>query len=302
MPRGSYGGLQAHPLADAFPLMDGPAYEELKDRIGRNGLLHPITVYEGRILDGRNRKRACQDLGIACPEKVYTGDDPAGFVWDENAARRQLNAAQVAMAASKLESLGWGQRRDYAEASADASGPAPMTREEIAQRTGASPAGLDRAKRVRRQAVPEVVKAVEEGKLGLTAADRVSRKPKAEQERLMAETPVDQIGHVVPEERADRPRLVSVPTGFQAPDSPPEPVSRSRRPETRMARHMTLPEITFLRGVYKDWKEGAELIPGLDREKLYAFTDDLRKTKADLVRLIHLIEKTIEASNEESTT
>lgn len=297
MPKGSYGGLQAHPLADAFPLMDGPAYEELKDRIGKNGLIHPITMYEGRILDGRNRKRACQDLGIACPEKQYTGDDPAGFVWDENAARRQLNAAQIAMAAQKLETLGWGQRKDYASADTPADASPPLTRSEIAERTGASNTGMERAKRVRTKGIPEVAAAVEAGTLQLTTADRIVGKPKEEQAKIMA-LPPEKIPKAVPE--TPRPKLVSVPTGFQAPQE--EPVARSRRPETLMTRHMTLPEITFIRGVYRDWKEAAELIPGLDREKLYAFTDDLRKTKADLVRLIHLIEKTIEASNEESTT
>lgn len=297
MPRGSYGGLQAHPLADAFPLMDGPAFEELKDRIGKNGLIHPITTYEGKILDGRNRKRACQDLGIGCPEKTYTGDDPAGYVWDENTARRHLTASQIAMAAQAMETLGWGSNQFRARTTDGGEAPAgssPMTRDQIAARTGASTTGMDRAKRVRTKGVPEVAAAVESGVLALTTADRLVSKTPEEQKEIMS-LPPEKISKAVP----DRPKLVSVPTGFQAPE--PEPVTRSRRPETRMDRHMTLPEITFLRGVYKDWKDQAELIPGLDRERLYAFTDDLRKTKADLVRLIHLIEKTIENTNEEST-
>lgn len=300
MPAGSYGGRRAHPLADVFPLLDGPAYQELKERISRNGLIHPVTMYEGMILDGRNRKRACQELGIPAAERQFTGDDPAAYVWDENAARRQLTPSQIAMAAQALETLGWGQRGDYTNAETPAGASAALTREEIARRTGASTTGMDRAKRVRTRGVPEVVAAVESGVLPLTTAERVVAKPKEEQAKIMA---------LPPEEvtRAVRP----VATGFRAPDThpagaAPEPaVQRPRartglKPETALARHMGLPEITFLRGVYRDWKENEGLIAGLDPQELYAFTDRLRQTKADLVKLIHLIEKSVSQENEES--
>jgi ParB-like chromosome segregation protein Spo0J len=296
MPKGSYGGLKAHPLADVFPLMDGDAFEELKDRIGRNGLIHPITTFEGMILDGRNRKRACQELGIACPEKPYTGDDAAGYVWDENTARRHLTPSQIAMAAQALETLGWGQRQDYLTGEASTGVSAHLTREQVAERTGASVKGLERAKRVRSLGVPEVAQAVEDGELALSAADRLVRKPKEEQAQIM-QLPIEQVPAAVPDERPDRdrPKLASVPTGFQAPEAPAGR-DRLRKPQTTMARHMTLPEITFLRGIYKDWEAHKDLIAGLDRDELYVFTDNLRKTKADLVRLIHLIEKKIEES------
>jgi len=51
--------LSPHPLADVFETMDGLAFDGLKQSILDSGLLEPITTYQNKILDGRNRYRAC---------------------------------------------------------------------------------------------------------------------------------------------------------------------------------------------------------------------------------------------------
>lgn len=95
---------QFHPIADVFPLMDGEAYHNLVENIRKQGLLEPVILYEGKILDGRNRYRACMEAGVAVRSQDWHGEggSPAEFVWSKNAERRQLTASQRAMAAQAL--------------------------------------------------------------------------------------------------------------------------------------------------------------------------------------------------------
>lgn len=85
--------MEIHPLAEKYPLMDGEEYEAFKADIQVRGLENPVWRYEGKVLDGRNRLRACNELGIAPRFEDYTGDDPAGFVDSQNLHRRHLTAA-----------------------------------------------------------------------------------------------------------------------------------------------------------------------------------------------------------------
>ena len=56
--------MKPHPFADILPLLEGEAFDSLVADIRANGLLEPIMIHEGLILDGRNRYRACEAAGI----------------------------------------------------------------------------------------------------------------------------------------------------------------------------------------------------------------------------------------------
>ena len=88
--------LAFHPLADLFPLMEGREFEELVADIKANGLIEDIVLFDGMILDGRNRYRACMAAGV--PPTTYNADkwiaDPAAFVISANIRRRHLNREQ----------------------------------------------------------------------------------------------------------------------------------------------------------------------------------------------------------------
>jgi hypothetical protein len=47
--------FEAHAIAGIFPLLEGPEFELLKQDIAAHGLRETIWLYEGKILDGRNR-------------------------------------------------------------------------------------------------------------------------------------------------------------------------------------------------------------------------------------------------------
>ena len=59
--------IPCHPLAELFPLIEGPAFKDLVADIKANGLLHPLTECDGMLLDGRNRLRACEEAGVPQP-------------------------------------------------------------------------------------------------------------------------------------------------------------------------------------------------------------------------------------------
>jgi len=89
-----------HPVASIFPMMSGEEYDSLKNDIRENGLIEPIWTYEGKILDGRNRYRACRELKIEPKFREWRGPSAVSFVVSLNLKRRHLTAAQRAMAAA----------------------------------------------------------------------------------------------------------------------------------------------------------------------------------------------------------
>jgi hypothetical protein len=88
-----------HPIANIFPLLQTGELAELSDDIKQNGLKQPIYLYEGKILDGRNRFAACQSAGVEPKFEQYTGDSPTSFVISLNLKRRHLTTSQAAAVA-----------------------------------------------------------------------------------------------------------------------------------------------------------------------------------------------------------
>lgn len=94
-----------HEVANIFPLLQGEEFEELKADIAANGLREPIWLHaDGRIIDGRNRHRACIETGT--PPKFRTWDGVGSlvaFVVSLNLKRRHLTSSQRAMIALEVE-------------------------------------------------------------------------------------------------------------------------------------------------------------------------------------------------------
>jgi hypothetical protein len=97
--------LQFHPLADMFPLMEGAEFDALVADIKANKVRDNILLYEGMILDGRNRYRALRTLGLSpkvirdshcvtrsCIDEHHGG--PVAYVISANIHRRHLTAEQ----------------------------------------------------------------------------------------------------------------------------------------------------------------------------------------------------------------
>ena len=65
--------MPIHPAAELFPAMSESELRELGENIkAHSGLLSPIIVYEGKLLDGRNRLDAMEMVGITLPTAEAT--------------------------------------------------------------------------------------------------------------------------------------------------------------------------------------------------------------------------------------
>ncbi len=85
--------MEFHEAANAFPLLDDDRLEELAEDIRQRGQMEPITICEGKILDGRNRYMACLLANVKPKTREYDGD-PWSFAWSLNGQRRDLVAEQ----------------------------------------------------------------------------------------------------------------------------------------------------------------------------------------------------------------
>ena len=176
--------MDFHEYAGIFPLLEGREFAELCNDIKANGQREPIWVYEGKILDGRNRFRACNAVGVTPRTAPYTGDDPLAFVLSLNLHRRHLSESQRGMVAAKIANMVVGGRE--ANSANLQNCPAPVSQADAAEMLNVSARTVAAAVKVRDEAAPELVRAVESGKVSVSAAADVATLPKAEQAVIVA--------------------------------------------------------------------------------------------------------------------
>ena len=94
-----------HPLAeDLSPPISTIEFQAFVASVRRrNGLIEPVTLYQGKVLDGLIRVDACVFLEIT-PTYVDLpeGEDPVQFLRDKNLKRRHLTVGQRALVAAQL--------------------------------------------------------------------------------------------------------------------------------------------------------------------------------------------------------
>jgi len=166
-----------HPAAELFPMMSETEFQAMKEDIRLHGQNDDVLIWNGQLLDGRNRLRACTELGIEpgwseLPKTI----DPVAWVLSHNLHRRHLTTSQRAMVADKLATLKHGDNQHTNEDS----GISLSSQAEAAKALRVSSDSVKTARKVRAKATPEVVAAVEAGTMSLNAAEATT-KPKATQ-------------------------------------------------------------------------------------------------------------------------
>lgn len=82
--------------------MDDAEFRALKEDIDAHGVLMPVTLYEGKVLDGWHRYRAAKESGCSFKEIEYKGSNPAGYITSVNVLRRKLSSLQRTLVGARL--------------------------------------------------------------------------------------------------------------------------------------------------------------------------------------------------------
>ena len=160
--------MEFHQIANIFPMMGKEELGELADDIMQNGLRQPIVLYQGQILDGRNRYQACELAGIESDCTEYEGDDPLGYVLSLNLHRRHLTASQRAALAAEIANMTQGGDR-ISDQSAKL--PVGISQPEAAEKLDVSERYVREAKKIQEES-PEHFDKVKSGELSLQQAKR----------------------------------------------------------------------------------------------------------------------------------
>jgi hypothetical protein len=182
------------------------------------------VLYQGQVLDGRHRYRACLELGIEPRSREYSGTDPLGLVVAVNLQRRHLTKSQRAVVALALEEEyarkakeRQGQRTDLLQIVEKGE---PVHAADLAARAaGVNRQYVSEAKRIRAQA-PDLLLKIKSGELTISEAKRRLKREKdwvadAEARRIvLAEVTADVEGPSWRMLAGDfRDRLVELPEG-----------------------------------------------------------------------------------------
>jgi hypothetical protein len=182
--------LKPHRYSEVFPTIDGHEFDELVESIKKHGQLHPLVMYQGKVLDGRNRLRACDALGIKPKTVDYKGTDPIGHILSLNLNRRHLNASQRAMIVADIETLKVGANqhvtpRSYSDEGRSIDLPSLGA---ACQGARVSPGSAKRARTVKASGTPELTSSVRAGKIAVSTASVLATAPEKVQ-REAAENP-----------------------------------------------------------------------------------------------------------------
>lgn len=191
-----------HDVANIFPLMEGSEFSELVADIKKNGLRESIWLYEDKIIDGRNRYRACIEAGVEPKFRKWLGDGSAvpaiesltAFVVSLNLHRRHLTESQRAMIGARIKPLFEAEakkRQAHGQTAPGKTLPPNLaealgdSRDDAARAVKVSHGSINSASAVLKDGSPNLINAVDAGSISVSAAADLSNLPKEEQDEVM---------------------------------------------------------------------------------------------------------------------
>lgn len=175
-----------HEAANVFPFLQGREFQDLKADIKENGIQIPVVVYQGKILDGRNRYKAAYQLiedgySVDVPFEEFGGteEEALQYVISTNLHRRHLSESQRAMIAGRIANLSHGGNRNDTEMLHS------TTQSEAARALNVSPRSVKRGKAVLKSGTETLIQKVDAGDLPVATAEEIARLEKQEQEQVL---------------------------------------------------------------------------------------------------------------------
>ncbi len=193
-----------HPICLLIPSADEDELQDLTDDIRAHGLIDPIVLFEGMILDGRNRAAACERAGVDPRYVQFEGgrEDALILAVSHNIKRRHLSKQAIADALVAAEDFNLHYTLDELEAgdeAAEAPGaesvikitePKTASSRKLAQAAGGmvSHAMVAATRKVKEKGEPELQEAVRRGRIGVQDAAKAADLP-PEQQKAIAASP-----------------------------------------------------------------------------------------------------------------
>ena len=178
-----------HEAANIFPMED-ESIDELAADIKKHGLQHPVEFCGGKIIDGRRRWTACRMAGVTAQTVEVNPDDPVAYVLSLNLHRRHLTPSQRSMVGARAREIYDRAAKERQSESGKVHGrgkvvenlPPPIdsgkSRDATGKAVGVSGKSIDYATRVLNRAEPEVIAAVDAGKMAVSTAAILATEPR----------------------------------------------------------------------------------------------------------------------------
>ena len=203
-----------HPACLLFPRLGKKELQELADDIKERGLLNPIILYQGKILDGRNRFAACKLAGVKPRFIKWTKKgNPVEWVISQNLFRRHLTSSQRAVVACDILPL---LEKEAKERQRQSKGRGKKVGKNLPTLNGKSTQIAARIAKTNEVYVkhvksinstaPELIEHIRSGSLRITDAKELSRlrKPRRKKVvRLLLENPEKKVQRIIREVEID---------------------------------------------------------------------------------------------------
>jgi len=178
-----------HELSTVFVSFENTQeFDGLVGSIKQYGLFDPILMWQGCIVDGRHRHKACLKAGVKPDYENLPDDMPFNVVLDRvvaaNLMRRHLTTGQRAMTAAALATMTVGRKWESNRTNLSDN----KSNGDAAKTLNVSPSTVKTAKAIKRDA-PDLADEVSKGNMTLNAADKERRKRKGLPKKTNAPKP-----------------------------------------------------------------------------------------------------------------